>query len=228
MYTAQIMMALGYLHERDTLYRDLKPDNVVLDGDGHAILIDFGLSKEAVGACGTKSFCGSVAFLAPEIIYRKGHNHTVDIYTLGVLLFDMLTGLPPFYHPDRDRLFANIKHATLEVPHYVARSARDLILAMMVREPKERLGSDSTYDIMKHDYFSDLDFDALMRREIPVPFDLGAMPPPRGMPDGGGAKVWKKPSKGKNGKEEPTEIENWDYVAAGVMDTSSRSRPSSR
>ena len=124
---------------RSTVFRDLKPDNVVIDAAGHAMLTDFGLSKEGVlGQRGTKSFCGSVAFLAPEILLRRGHGHTVDIYNLGVLLFDMLTGLPPFYHPDRETLFANIKHARLVVPQYVPRTARSLIEALMEREPSRR------------------------------------------------------------------------------------------
>merc|ERR1712176_144041 len=134
------------------------------------MLTDFGLSKEGVmGDRGTKSFCGSVAFLAPEIIMRRGHGHTVDIYNLGVLLFDMLTGLPPFYHPDRETLFHNIRHAALVVPSYVTRLPRDLIIATMVREPTRRLGAKSTVDIKAHEYFRNFDFDALYQREIPVP-----------------------------------------------------------
>jgi len=170
LYAAEILLALMHLHERKTVFRDLKPDNVVIDEARHAMLTDFGLSKEGVaGQRGTKSFCGSVAFLAPEILLRKGHGHTVDIYNLGVLLFDMLTGLPPFYHPDRETLFANIKHARLVVPHYVSKTARAFIEALMEREPSRRLGVASTADVQGHPYFADTDFGALMRREVPVP-----------------------------------------------------------
>ncbi|CAE7371079.1 pkgB [Symbiodinium natans] len=168
-YTAEILLALIHLHERHTVFRDLKPDNVVIDEAHHALLTDFGLSKEGVGQRGTKSFCGSVAFLAPEILLRKGHNHTVDIYNLGVLLYDMLTGLPPFYHHDRETLFANIKHARLEVPLYVSRIARSFIEATMEREPAKRIGGHHTSDVKGHVFFADVDFAQLMRREVPPP-----------------------------------------------------------
>ncbi|CAJ1341956.1 unnamed protein product, partial [Effrenium voratum] len=86
------------------VYRDLKPENVVLDEHAHAVLTDFGLSKEGVGksSCGAKSFCGSVAYLAPEILTRSGHGRTVDLYGLGVLLYETMEGQPPFYSRDRD------------------------------------------------------------------------------------------------------------------------------
>jgi len=170
MFTAEILLALIHLHERKIVFRDLKPDNVVLDEIGHSMLTDFGLSKEGVSQMhGTKSFCGSIAFIAPEILQRQGHRHTVDIYGLGVLLFDMLTGMPPFYHPDREKLYYNIKHARLGVPRWVSTPASELIYALMERDPSKRLGADDTNDVKKHNYFADTDFDALMKREVPPP-----------------------------------------------------------
>jgi protein-serine/threonine kinase len=170
LYSAEILLALGHLHERQIVFRDLKPDNIVIDEEGHSVLTDFGLSKEGVlHLQGTRSFCGSVAFLAPEILQRRGHGHTVDVYGLGVLLFDMLTGLPPFYHPDRETLFTNIKHARLQVPRYVPRPAATLIEALMEREPSRRLGAIQTWDVKGHPFFAGVDFEALMRREVPVP-----------------------------------------------------------
>lgn len=170
LYTAETLLALIHLHERRIVFRDLKPDNVVIDAIGHAMVTDFGLSKEGVSALhGTRSFCGSVAFLAPEILERKGHNHTVDIYGVGVMLYDMLTGWPPFYDPNRERLYKNIKHQRLVVPQNVAEASAAFIYAVMEREPSHRLGAADSNDVKKHHYFDNIDFEALMRREVPVP-----------------------------------------------------------
>lgn len=99
----EILLAIEDLHKRDIIYRDLKPDNVVLDEDGHALLTDFGLSKEGVLEThkGAKSFCGSVAYLAPEMLRRVGHGKSVDYYLLGVLLYEMVVGCPPYFSPKK-------------------------------------------------------------------------------------------------------------------------------
>jgi len=98
-YMAEILLALENLHRRDIIYRDLKPDNVVIDTDGHAMLTDFGLSKEGVldVSNGARSFCGSVAYLSPEMLRKTGHGKSVDWYLLGVLLYEMLVGKTPYF-----------------------------------------------------------------------------------------------------------------------------------
>ena len=101
-YLAEILLALEDLHRRDIIFRDLKPDNVVLDADGHVLLTDFGLSKQGIlDNNSAKSFCGSVAYLAPEMLRRSGHGKSVDWYLLGVLLYEMLVGIPPYFNKDR-------------------------------------------------------------------------------------------------------------------------------
>jgi len=102
-YICEVLLALEDLHKRDIIYRDLKPDNVVIDKEGHAQLTDFGLSKEGIldSAQGAKSFCGSVAYLAPEMLKRVGHGKSVDWYLLGVLLYEMLVGCPPYFSPNK-------------------------------------------------------------------------------------------------------------------------------
>ena len=103
LYLAEIILALNDLHKRDIIYRDLKPENVVIDDDGHAMLTDFGLSKEGISDVtqGGKSFCGSIAYLAPEMIRRVGHGKSVDWYLLGLLLYEMLVGSPAYYANER-------------------------------------------------------------------------------------------------------------------------------
>jgi serine/threonine protein kinase len=127
-YICEIILALEELHKHGIIFRDLKPENVVLDDQGHAHLTDFGLSKEGMyEGQQTKSFCGSIAYLAPEMIRRKGHDKSVDWYLMGVLTYEMLTGAPPYYSANREQLFYNIQRGKLHMPRYVSETAKNLI-----------------------------------------------------------------------------------------------------
>lgn len=170
LYAAEVLSALAHIHLRDIVYRDMKPENVLIDADGHAMLTDFGLSKERVGLEGTKSFCGSLAFIAPELLRRGcAHNRLVDVYGLGVFLYCMLVGIPPYYHREKDTLLQNIKNARLRFPSTMARQPQALIRALMERDPSQRLGQCLTSEIMDHEFFETIGWEALRRREVPVP-----------------------------------------------------------
>jgi len=170
LYIAEMVLAIEHLHERQVVYRDLKPENVVLDEQEHAMLTDFGLSKEGVDAeIGTKSFCGSVAYLAPEVLARAGHGFTVDWYGIGVLLYELLSGRPPYYNRNRDTLFKNIASAKLKVPSSASKEAGAFIASLMHRDPTCRLGAQHSRDVKGHEFFKDLDLGQVLRREVPVP-----------------------------------------------------------
>ncbi len=101
-YAAEVLLALEELHRRNIIFRDLKPDNVVLDAEGHALLTDFGLSREGVvGAASAQSFCGSPAYMPPEMLRRHGHGKALDWYLLGACIYEMLIGSPPYFVPHR-------------------------------------------------------------------------------------------------------------------------------
>jgi serum/glucocorticoid-regulated kinase 2 len=108
---AEIILAIEYLHEKNIIYRDLKPENVILDDEGYIKLIDFGLSKEGIEADFiAKSFCGSPAYLSPELISGSGTTKATDIYSIGTILFEMLTGYPPFFTTSLKQLLNNIRY----------------------------------------------------------------------------------------------------------------------
>ena len=108
LYASEICLALGALHSRDIIYRDLKPENILLDLKGHLRLTDFGLSKDNImgagAAGGTKTFCGTPEYLAPEILENKGHGKAVDWWSFGTLVYEMICGLPPFYDTNVQRM----------------------------------------------------------------------------------------------------------------------------
>lgn len=215
LYAAEILLALEYLHQRSIVFRDLKPDNIVLDEKGHAMLTDFGLSKEGVDsfADGTKSFCGSVAYLAPEILRRKGHGQAVDLYGLGVLLFEMVTGGPPFFHHQRDILFKNIDSAQLRVPAHVSSAASSLIHALMRRDPEQRIGAESTCEVRKHRFFDGLDFDKVLRREVAAPPIAPMMPASLLVPYAAPPSPFEKHHKSEKAHARKHEVSGWEFAA---------------
>jgi len=174
-YAAEIVLALAYIHQLDIVYRDLKPENVLLDAMGHVRLTDFGLSKEGItnSSSGANSFCGTPEYLAPEILNRKGHGRAVDWWSLGALLYEMLTGLPPFYCRERDRLFEKIRRGHLEYPKYLTPKSQALLRGLLTQDPKQRLGSgaDDAEPIQQHPFFDGIRWQELVKGDVKPPWD---------------------------------------------------------
>ncbi|XP_043105876.1 ribosomal protein S6 kinase beta-1 isoform X2 [Puntigrus tetrazona] len=127
-YLAEISMALGHLHQKGIIYRDLKPENIMLNNNGHVKLTDFGLCKESIhDGTVTHTFCGTIEYMAPEILMRSGHNRAVDWWSLGALMYDMLTGAPPFTAENRKKTIDRILKCKLNLPPYLTQEARDLL-----------------------------------------------------------------------------------------------------
>jgi len=182
-YSAEITLALSHLHSVGIMYRDLKPENILLDKEGHVKLADFGLSKEGIpsGTAGTGSFCGTAEYLAPEILNRTGHGTGVDWWALGMVLYEMLTGMPPWYTKEREVLFERVRRAPLEFPTHVSGPARKIISGLLLRESGKRLGVSGrgSQDVMTQPFFSHIDWKALYDRRLAPPFrprrDIGSV-----------------------------------------------------
>lgn len=185
-YIGEIALALSHLHSKNIVFRDLKPENVVMDLEGHCLLTDFGISKEGIkDHTSANTFCGSPMYLAPEMLSRSGHGFALDWYSVGALLFELLTGLPPFYTNDKKQLFHNILRGHLVIPEYLSPPARDLIQRLLHRDPKQRLGSGPRGDreIFDHPFFAGIDWEKMKARQLPPPFRPKVATDPTGVPD---------------------------------------------
>uniref|UniRef100_A0A672Q5B9 non-specific serine/threonine protein kinase n=1 Tax=Sinocyclocheilus grahami TaxID=75366 RepID=A0A672Q5B9_SINGR len=172
-YLAELALALNHLHGLGIIYRDLKPENILLDNDGHIKLTDFGLSKESIDHENKAySFCGTVEYMAPEVVNRRGHTHSADWWSYGVLMFEMLTGTLPFQGKDRKETMTMILKAKLGMPPFLSPEAQSLLRNLFKRNPGNRLGAgpDGVEEIKRHSFFSTIDWNKLYRKEVTPPF----------------------------------------------------------
>uniref|UniRef100_A0A2K5RJK3 Ribosomal protein S6 kinase n=1 Tax=Cebus imitator TaxID=2715852 RepID=A0A2K5RJK3_CEBIM len=172
-YLAELALALDHLHSLGIIYRDLKPENILLDEEGHIKITDFGLSKEAIDHDKRAySFCGTIEYMAPEVVNRRGHTQSADWWSFGVLMFEMLTGSLPFQGKDRKETMALILKAKLGMPQFLSGEAQSLLRALFKRNPCNRLGAgiDGVEEIKRHPFFVTIDWNKLYRKEIKPPF----------------------------------------------------------
>jgi len=172
LYTAELLSALECLHSMDVIYRDLKPENILLDYTGHIALCDFGLCKLNMGeAERTNTFCGTPEYLAPEVIKGEGYGKTIDWWTLGILLYEMLSGLPPYYDEDHHTMYRKILKDPLTFPAEIKPDARALLTRLLDRDPNNRLGAKGAEDIKRHSFFAKfIDWDRLNSKGYRPPF----------------------------------------------------------
>ena len=211
MYVAEILLALEELHSNGVIYRDLKPENVVLDASGHAMLTDFGLSKEGMEAdMLTGSFCGTASYFPPEVLAGKGHSRTIDYYLLGVLLYQLLVGCPPFAAPTRQLLYATIQKNAPKFPRYLSNSVIDLLSKLLAKDPAHRLGSGplGSEEIKQHPFFHDIDWELVMNRERQSTLMQNAVSP--------GSVIHSERVYGRMSTHDRLKIDGWSFVRSQI------------
>ena len=172
-YAASIGLALDYLHNKGIIYRDIKPENILIGEDGYLKLIDFGMAKMLKDDEKATSFCGTPEYLAPEIITGEGHDRAADWWSFGILIFEMLCGIPPFYCDNTEKMYELITHAELRFPKKIPLSdaSKDLLKKLLVKNQDNRLGAKNGFDeIRTHPFFSNFDFQALLAKKLNAPY----------------------------------------------------------
>ncbi|KAI9204588.1 kinase-like domain-containing protein [Polychytrium aggregatum] len=169
-YAAEVILAFEYIHDFDIVYRDLKPENLLLDNQGHLKITDFGFAKYVPDV--TWTLCGTPDYLAPEIIQSKGYGKAVDWWALGILIYEMIAGHPPFFDDDHFKLYEKILACKLRFPPNFDPNAKDLIKRLLQPDLTKRLGNlrGGSQDVKDHKWFSNIDWNMLKQRRVMAPF----------------------------------------------------------
>jgi tRNA A-37 threonylcarbamoyl transferase component Bud32 len=170
-YVAEIGTALEYLHSEGVVYRDLKPENILLHASGHVRLTDFGVSKVLDGAAGeayTETLVGTDEYLAPEVLLAQPFSFPIDWWALGVVTYEMLTGLPPFYDQDKKRMFEKVIHEPLTPPPGVSPACAAAVQLLLAKDPADRVKN--LDDLAATPWFTGLDMALLARQGVTPPY----------------------------------------------------------
>lgn len=171
-YGAQTADAFAHIHGKNIIHRDLKPENILMQCDGYSKLTDFGFAKIMEPGTRTYTLCGTPEYIAPEVLLNKGHGKPVDWWTLGILIYEMVVGQPPFCDEDPMGIYQKILAGKVYFPKYFDKNAKALVKKLLTADLSKRYGNlkDGPEDILKSKWFSTLDFAKLERREIPAPY----------------------------------------------------------
>lgn len=171
-YAAQIASVFKYIHSKNIIHRDLKPENILISRDGYCKLTDFGFAKILPLGDRTYTLCGTPEYIAPEVLLNKGHGRAVDWWTLGILIFEMIAGQPPFCDEEPMGIYQKILAGKVEYPKFMEKYPKDLIKNLLVADLSKRYGclKAGPDDILKHKWFSSISFEKLQARTITAPF----------------------------------------------------------
>lgn len=171
-YAAEIVSAVSHLHTNGIMHRDLKPENVLLDAEGHVMLTDFGLAKQFDESTRSNSMCGTIEYMAPEIVLGKGHDKAADWWSVGILIYEMLTGKPPFIGGNQQKIQQKIIRDKIKLPTFLTSDAHSLLKGLLQKEASRRLGNGpkGSDEIKEHKWFKSINWKKLEGRQIQPSF----------------------------------------------------------